>query len=290
MSCRDIISISILATVVIACAGCASIRASANMASNLIATPLVEYHVGRGVAAMILDRYDKYDDDKAQHYLNLVGQLLAQASDRPETFAGYHFVILKSDEINAFAVPGGTVFVTLGLLLCCSSEDALAAVLAHEIGHVQAQHGLRMIERARATRSFRRNQMRKNIMDTAPHMRRRMTMSSMIVLGQTYATTIGDMMAVLITSGYSRAYENDADMAAAKIMTNVGYDPRALIQVLSIMKERLTVDPRGFAKTHPDPADRIANVTPVVRSYEVPSPSSTRQERFARAAARWGSA
>ena len=78
-----------------------------------------------------------------------LGQSLAQFSERPETFGGYHFLALDSAEINAFAAPGGLILVTRGLLDCCQTEDELAAVLAHEIGHVEKQHGLRAIRTGR---------------------------------------------------------------------------------------------------------------------------------------------
>ena len=76
---------------------------------------------------------------------------LSKTSDLPETFGGYHFLILDSDEINAFAAPGGFIFVTRGLLRCCKHEDAAAAVLAHEIGHVELRHGLQAIKKSRIT-------------------------------------------------------------------------------------------------------------------------------------------
>ncbi len=111
-------------------------------------TPEQEYYIGRSVGAVIVNRYKPYPNAQANSYLNLVGQTLAQASDRPETFGGYHFLILDSDEINAFAAPGGLIFVSRGMLRCCRSEDAVAAVLAHEVGHIQLRHGIQSIKRA----------------------------------------------------------------------------------------------------------------------------------------------
>ena len=77
-----------------------------------------------------------------------------QASDLPAIFGGYHFLVLNSNDINAFATPSGLVFVTRGLLRCCRDEDALAAVLAHEIGHIQLRHGMQAIEKARVTEAL----------------------------------------------------------------------------------------------------------------------------------------
>ncbi len=76
----------------------------------------------------------------------MLGQSLVIFSDRPETFGGYHFLLLDSNEINAFAAPGGLILVTRGMLQCCANEDELAAVLAHEIAHVEKKHGLTAIK------------------------------------------------------------------------------------------------------------------------------------------------
>ena len=97
-------------------------------------TPEQEYYIGRTVAATVLLGYPPKPAEKLNDYVNLVGQSLAKFSARPETFGGYHFLVLDSDEINAFAAQGGLVLVTRGLLQCCQSEDELASVLAHESG------------------------------------------------------------------------------------------------------------------------------------------------------------
>jgi predicted Zn-dependent protease len=114
-------------------------------------TPEQEYYIGRTVGAVIINKYKPYNDKKANAYINLLGQTLAKASDMPETFNGYHFLILDSDEINALATPGGLIFITRGMLRCCRNEDAVAAVLEHEIGHVQFKHGLQAIKKSRIT-------------------------------------------------------------------------------------------------------------------------------------------
>ena len=112
-------------------------------------TPEQEYYIGRTVAATCLSRYPAQDDASLNAYLNLLGQTLSRFSSRPETFGGYHFLLLRSNDINAFAAPGGLILVTRGLVDCCTTEDELAAVLAHEIGHVQNRDGLRAIRTGR---------------------------------------------------------------------------------------------------------------------------------------------
>jgi predicted Zn-dependent protease len=129
-----------------------SARAVARSAEEF--TPEQEYYIGRTVGAVVLTRDQAYDQTAVNRYVNTLGQTLAQASDLPSIFGGYHFLVLNSDDINAFATPSGLVFVTRGLLRCCRSEEALAAVLAHEIGHIQLRHGMQAIEKARVTEAL----------------------------------------------------------------------------------------------------------------------------------------
>ena len=98
-------------------------------------TPEQEYYIGRTVGAVVLNQYKPLNNEAANHYLNVLGQTLAQFSDKPETFGGYHFLIMETEDVNAFSAPGGLIFISRGMIGCCQNEDALAAVLAHEIGH-----------------------------------------------------------------------------------------------------------------------------------------------------------
>jgi predicted Zn-dependent protease len=93
-----------------------------------------EYYVGRAVAARLLSKYPLCQNVKLTAYVNEVGEAVARKSSRPRTFRGYHFAVLETPEVNAFACPGGTIFITKGLVQTCDNEDQLAAVLAHEVG------------------------------------------------------------------------------------------------------------------------------------------------------------
>jgi len=214
-------------------------------------TPEQEYFIGRSVGAVVLEQYKALPDQRANGYLNLVGQTLAQASDMPELFSGYHFLVLDSDDINAFATPGGHVFVTRGLIRCCRSEDALAAVLAHEIGHIQLRHGMSAIEKARMTEAL-----------TILAQEGLKTFGSQEVaqLTQAFGGTISDITNTMIKNGYSRSYEYKADAAAVTILRRVGYNPSGLIEMLGVMQKQMKPGGSDFAKTHPSPADRIAEL------------------------------
>src|SRR4030042_5526621 len=113
-----------------------------------------EYYVGRAVAARILGKYKLDQNPKLTEYVNEVGETVARKSSRPNPFKGYHFAVLDTQEINAFACPGGIIFVTRGLIQTCQNEDQLAAVLAHEVGHVANKDGINSISKARWTQVF----------------------------------------------------------------------------------------------------------------------------------------
>lgn len=236
-------------------------------------TPSQEYYIGRTVGATILHQYKPHEKASALRYLNTLGQALALASDRPETYGGYHFMILDTDEINAFAAPGGLIFVSRGLIHCCKTEDALAAVLAHEIGHVQFQHGLQAIEKSRVTSA---------VTTLAAESAKNLGGQQLAELTKTFEGAIGDITATLVNNGYARKLEFQADAAAVKILRAIGYSPLALVDMLEEMDRRLKPGGLDFAKTHPQPKDRIAELKKILKSADVPpSPADTRTQRFA---------
>lgn len=211
-------------------------------------TPEQQYYVGRGVAATILNQYTPYRDASATEYLNTLGQALALASPQPFLYKGYRFMILDSNEINAFATPGGHIFVTRGMIGLAASEDEMAAILAHEITHVVLQHGMKSIKSSRITSS---------VVDALQTTANALTDNQIAALTETFTGAVDDVAQTLVTSGYSRATERDADEGAVHLLLAVGYDPRGLIRVLKRMEEKLTPGGRDFAKTHPDPEVRI---------------------------------
>lgn len=241
-------------------------------------TPEQEYYIGRAVAATILgdERYPPLTDAKAREYVNLLGQSLAYCSTMPETFGGWHFLVLDSVEINAFSAPSGYVLASRELLRCATSEDEVAAILAHEIAHVALKHGIGAIDKARKTAAFL--SIGKAAVAVAGS-------SEMQKLTATFGDVIGDITKTLVNKGYSRALEYQADAAAVAILANAGYDPRALVRMLEIMQTRWKKDGPGFMKTHPSPADRIKTLEKVLGSAPAAAaPSSAvvaaRQARY----------
>ncbi len=236
-------------------------------------TPEQEHYIGRAIAASIVYRYKPYNNPTANRYINVIGQCMAAASDMPDTFGGYHFLILNSDEINAFAAPGGLIMITRGLLRCCPNEDAVAAVLAHEVGHVQLRHGLKSIKNNRLAFAVRTLAVAGGSMKGA----------KVAELTRELEGSIGDVFSEMIDKGYSRKSELQADLVAIDILQRVGYEPRALVEMLRQMTQRLQPGGPGFAKTHPAPADRIAALQPQLPPRKPPLNNSKRDKRFKQA-------
>lgn len=238
-------------------------------------TPENEYYMGRTVSALVLDKYKVYDNRDANRYLNVLGRTVSLSSDRPETFKGYHFVILDTDEVNAFATPGGFILVSRGLMKCCRSEDALAAVLAHEVAHVELEHGIKAVESGRrasalailgveAARNFGSEGF-KNLVDV-------------------FGNSMEDIAKKLMLEGYPKEQEFAADKQAVAILRRAGYHPGALKRVLEEMaKVTGSKDTGGFGKTHPSVADRISGIEPLVKDETVRAAPPARQTRFAQA-------
>jgi len=253
-----------------------SLDTSSEKASEKI-TPEQEYYIGRSVAATLLTTYKPFDQEAATRYLNLLGQSLALASTKPETFGGYHFRILDTDEINAFAAPGGLIVVSRGLIRCCRSEDALAAVLAHEVGHVEKEHGLNAIEKGRKTAFMT------TLAITAG---KSLGGSDLADLTKAFEGTISDITNTMVNSGYSRTSEFEADAAAVRILRAVGYSPEGLVDMLQQMQAKLKPGSHGFGATHPAPKDRIDAVRKLIGTPTTLVDPPARKQRFSAALAK----
>jgi len=239
-------------------------------------TPEQEYYIGRAVGATLVTQYQPWRREAASQYLNVMGQALAQFSDLPQTFGGYRFLVLDSDEINAFAAPGGLIFVTRGMLRCCPDEESVAAVLAHEIGHVQGKHGLQAIQKNRLTSAF---------VLLGTESAKSYGAGDLATLVGAFEGSINDTVTTMVNNGYSRAFEEEADAAAVTILRRSGYRPAALVTMLGEMKKRLKPGSSGFGKTHPAPDDRVSEIQSLLPTDRVPSGKllAVRQQRFAKA-------
>lgn len=231
-------------------------------------TPENEYYVGRSVATNLLSRaHYKYLDasdfqsgqlGKTTAYVNAVGNVLAAAAtshprdgDRPSPIAGWHFVIVDDDTINAFAASGGFILVNKGLIKTARNEDELAAVLAHEIAHTVRGHAIGSIKQSRMAGVYK--EMLNNTVQ--------LDEQQLGTLTKAFEGAMTDMIDSMVVKGYSRDTEFEADRVGLQIMANAGYDPQAFIRLLENLEKKLgSTGSGGFKSTHPSPKDRIAKL------------------------------
>jgi len=231
------------------------------------------HYLGRAVAAHLFAMYDPCNrNPELTRYLNRILQTLVINSSRPAAFRGYFVAILDSPDFNAFASPGGHIFLTRGLVEAATSEDMLAAVLAHELAHVILGHGLGMIR----TMEFAG--------DAAAIAGRAADFvgaeSEAAARLMSFRDSVSGIVDALVRSGYSRDQEFAADRKAVEILIAAGYNPRALVEMLQILQRQQGSHPGGFFDTHPPPADRIRNLEAVIRQHRGADTSAHRRPRF----------
>ncbi|MCM2279220.1 MAG: M48 family metalloprotease [Oligoflexia bacterium] len=193
-----------------------------------------EKEVGRQMAAKLAGTLGSHDsDDKLLRYLNLVGNTVAAKANRPEL--AYRFGILKSEEINAFATPGGYIFVTMGLLREVRSEDELAGVLGHEIAHVTERHMYKEIMPKREV--------------SAGETLSRMLSRGGADLGFSIGKIVNQGIETLLEKGLGQEKEHEADQGGSLLCAAAGYDPLALQTFLTRLQSRATTV--KVSKTHP---------------------------------------
>ncbi|MCH7603349.1 MAG: M48 family metallopeptidase [Planctomycetes bacterium] len=181
------------------------------------------------------------DSTELRGYVRRVGLGLVEHVESVYIDLPWEFVVLESDQINAFALPGGKVFITIGLLSKLSSEGQLAGVLSHEIGHVTARHVDERISHAMTVQGL---------------------LSVLDASGQSGATVIvGGFVGSSYLLSFNRDQETEADGLGLTYLTRSYYDPYGMMEVLEILKEASGKNRSiEFFSTHPHPETRIKNV------------------------------
>jgi|TARA_B110001454_G_scaffold165530_1_gene155295 predicted Zn-dependent protease len=174
-----------------------------------------EISLGKKYHAQVLQQTPSYKDQELQDYVQGIGDSLSIKSHRPNLF--YRFTVLDSPEINAFALPGGYIYINRGLMAYLSSEEELAAVLGHEIGHVTARHSVRQYSQSQLL----------GILSTAVQMNS----------GRTAGDIVGVASGALL-AGYGREMELEADELGAKYIHQDGYSTDGMMSVLSVLKNQ----------------------------------------------------
>jgi predicted Zn-dependent protease len=210
----------------------------------------------------ILKQYGVYDNPVLQAYVNRIGQQLAKHSHRSNL--KYTFTVLDSPEVNAFALPGGYIYITRGIMAYINSEAELAAVLGHELGHVTARHGVQQYSKAMATSIG-------------------MTLATIFVpeLQTDVSQQLMNILGNALLSGYGREHELEADRLGAEYLARTSYEPRAMTDVIGILKnqeefekERAQKEGReprvyhGVFASHPSADTRLQQVVAAADQYK----------------------
>jgi len=201
-----------------------------------------ELRLGRQTEQAIVEEYGAYDNPALQSYVQGVARPLASVSHRPAL--PWQFRVMDSPAVNAFAAPGGYVFVTRGLLAAVNDEAELAGVLAHEIGHVTARHSARNYSQS-------------------------LLANIGLQLGTALAGSYGDVLGPLLEAGtgllflkYSRDDERQADALGVEYASRAGYDTNRMADFFTTLQRQETLQGAGqgglpeWFSTHPSPADR----------------------------------
>ncbi len=211
-----------------------------------------EIQFGENMSAVLLGTRPLYDDKALNQYVSQVGSWLALNSSRPEL--PWHFGVINSSAINAFAAPGGFVFITSGMLRQLNNEAQLAAVLAHEIIHVSKQHHLNAIK-SEAYRSA----VTQSLFISAEAYQGNTNASDKDKQYRFWAQKVTGMAQDLYSKGLDREDELQADALALMLLAKSGYDPYALVDNLQLL-DAIAADDSALAlmyQTHPTPEQRL---------------------------------
>ncbi len=232
-----------------------------------------EISLGEKYNQQVLEEMAVYADPKLAAYVDQVGQRIARVSHRPQL--DYHFTVIDSTTVNAFALPGGYIYITRGILAYLNSEAELAAVLGHEVGHVTARHSVRQQSASTAT-----------------------GIAGSILGAATGVPASQDLFNVFgkaILSGYGRKQELEADRLGALYLARAGYDPQAMLEVIGVLKNQELFEQQrareegrearayhGVFATHPDNDRRLQEVVAEAGQLKTGTRARVGREEFLR--------
>jgi predicted Zn-dependent protease len=252
------------ATALVLLASCA-INPATGKRQTMFISEETEFKIGKQADEQIRKEYGVYlEKPELRSYVASIGGKLARRSDRPNI--QYHFEVVDSPIVNAFALPGGFIYITRGILERMNSEDELAAVMGHEIAHVAARHGAAQISKAYLAQAG---------------------LIALSILGNPEsAAAIGDLanLAVgLALQGYSREYERQADDFGFQYAKAAGYNPKGSIDLLQTLARLSDDEPssvEAFFSSHPRTSERIRNAKDDVSMIRQRNPNKIRAPRI----------
>jgi predicted Zn-dependent protease len=225
-----------------------------------------EIELGREAAAQVEREQPILEDERVASYIDDLGQFLVEYSGRANI--AYQFKVVDSADINAFALPGGFIYVNRGLIEQADNESELVGVMGHEIGHVVERHSVDQVKRAQLTG------LGLGVLD-------------LFIGGKGTTGELANIAGQMVASGafmkYSRDAEREADRVGARNVYDAGWDPRGMItffQKLAALGKSHPNAIESFFSTHPKPDERANNITALIDSFPADETLREDSERF----------
>ncbi len=230
-----------------------------------------EINLGKQAHQQVMKQYRPYNDPALQSYVEGLVEEIGNKSHRSNLV--YHVTVLDSPQINAFALPGGYLYITRGIMAYMNSEAELAGVLGHELGHITARHGVRQ--------------------QSAGTVAGILGAGVGILTGSGQAAQAANVGSTALIRGYGRNHELEADRLGAEYLANVGYDPQEMLKVVEILKDQEDFDkqlakeegrePRayhGTFSTHPANDARLQEVIGAADKIKTAATREAGREKF----------
>ena len=232
-----------LALAAVVCAAACATNPATGKKQLMLVSEAQELAMGRASDAEVVAAYGLYADAEIQAYVDRIGQRLAAASERPGL--PWSFKVVDDPAVNAFALPGGFIYVTRGILAHLGSEAQLAGVIGHEIGHVTGRHSAQQMSQQQLAMGG--------------------LLVGMVAVPelQQYGGLVQQGLGLLFLK-FGRDDENEADQLGLRYMTREAYEPRELLEVFGVL-DRVTRETGGgrlpdWLSTHPSPGDRATRI------------------------------
>lgn len=243
-----VVGLILLASPMLTATGCA-VNPATGQRQFILMSESEEIAMGRDADGPITESLGLYESDELQTAVTNIGNDLASRSERPQL--PWSFKLVDDPMVNAFALPGGFIFVTRGIMAALNSEAELAGVLGHEIGHVTARHSASQMSRQQL---------------------QQIGLGVGSILSSDVASVAGVLSAGLglLNLSYSRGDESQSDELGVRYMSRAGYDPNALVgvfQTLGLAGGGGGSVP-GWATTHPDPVNREEDIRQIIATSE----------------------
>jgi predicted Zn-dependent protease len=249
MKIKCLIPVSLLSLLISSCA----VNPVTGKQDLVLLSEADEIALGRKTNQEVLQQYSIYENPALLKYVQNVGTKVARNSHRNNLI--YRFTVLDSKEVNAFALPGGYIYITRGLMAYLKSEAELATVLGHEVGHVTARHSVRQYSANQLTNFG-------------------IVLGSIFIPGMNQTSNqLAQLFGTALLRGYGREHELEADRLGSEYLARTGYNPKAMLDVISVLKNQEVFekelaqsegrDPRiyhGVFATHPDNDTRLQQV------------------------------